>query len=259
MMIKGIVSAIRGSSADLPTQLSYAITRSTIEGLEAFYSYISKHGVVSEALIIICNGWVDAILNNQFVIVGAFTNDSGEGSKGYASVVNALWDIECSSIREVRCNLAMHSRLRSASLTYEDIEYMSGPVVEISHDWQRLLGTTRLHTWKPAHTINQFTLHDALREIVAGHDDLRDVIFTAYRLLEHTSRQKTGRPKDNLAAWQIGDKKPTDWAKSDYILKAVGAFRNERGHEPQSYAPSALELLLLDYAFKLHDDKDGEL
>ena len=253
-MIKGIVTAIKGVSTDFPAGLSYAITKSTQEGLEAFYGYINKHGAVGNALILVCDGWVDIILDDDFAIVGAFTNSSGEGSKGYASVVNTLWNLKGTSIREVRCDPTLRGRLRSALLTESDLEYLSGPLVDHSETWKDLVGTNRLHLWKPAHRINQFRLHSALQEIISGHEDLSEIIFAAYRRLEHLSRQKTNRPKDSLTAWYVGDKKLSEFTKTDHLLKAVGAFRNERGHEPDAFPPDPLELLLLDFAFRLHDD-----
>ena len=159
-----------GSGSEYRPSLSYTIVRSTVDGLDTLYAYANKHKVIKQALIIVCGGWVDVILDNDFVIVGAFSNDSGEGSKGYASLVNTLFDLDC-EIREVRCSSALYSRLRAASLTSDDLEYMSGPSVEVSDDWRRLIGTTRLHTWKPSHLLNHFRLHPDLKDIVVGHED----------------------------------------------------------------------------------------
>ena len=147
-MMKNILAAMSGSgSEDLPS-LSYTIVRSTVDGLETLYGYANRYKLIKHALIIVCGGWVDVILDNDFAIVGAFSNDSGEGSKGYASLVNTLFNLDC-EVREVRCSSALYSRLRAASLTTDDMEYMSGPSVEISNDWRDLIGTTRLHPWKP--------------------------------------------------------------------------------------------------------------
>lgn len=258
-MIRDVLTMIAGRSSEYPLSLSYAIVHTTVDGLEAFYNYANKKKLINEALFIVYDGRADVIIDGEFVIVGGFTTDSGEGSKGYASVINSLWDLGCHSIREVRCGSALHRRLRTASLTHEDLDYLSGPLVERHGDSRDLLGTGWLHPWKPAHSISHFRLHESLLEVVIGNEDLSDVIFKAYRYLEHISRQKTNNSKANLAAWHNTKKGQSGGATvSEHILNALVALRNERAHSPASSPPNALELLLLDYAFKLHDEVDSD-
>ena len=257
--MKDMIAKITSRPPEMLPSLSYTIVCSTTDALDALYDYANRNAIVRDALIVVYDGWVDVILDNRLVIAGGFTNDSGEGSKGYTSLVNILWDLDC-SIREVRCGIDVHKRLRTASLRYSDLEYLSGPQAETIGAWRDLLASGRLHTWKPEHTINRFRLHKHLREMVVGREDLSDLIFKAYRHLEHASRAKVVGHSGNLASWHTAAKgDPSDVVFSDHVLRALVAIRNHRAHNPASSPPGALELLLLDHAFRMHDGDDTDL
>jgi hypothetical protein len=253
-LLQDVIASVAGKFLKEPMFLSYVAVASTVDALEAFYEFANRRGKIDEALFVLHDGWADLILDNQLVISGGFTTDSGEGSKGYATVINSLWDFECCSIRQVRCDETLHKRLRTASLKHKDLQTLSGPLAQTDGSWRRLLRTTRLHPWSPAHRINRFRLHPYLQRIVLGRDDLREEIFKAYRHLEQLSRERTGNPRSNLADWFKAQKgQSDDHTFSEGVLHALQAIRNKRGHDLETKEPGALELLLLDHAFKLHE------